>query len=80
MSSKYHISDWPCSWEEHEMVELRDGMRRSFRDKLIWLEEATELVRRLQAAPVVKESTPSYGHKSQSQGESDGQNEDVQGL
>jgi hypothetical protein len=62
MNPKYQISDWPCSWEEHELVELRDGMRRSFRDKLIWLEEATAFAKRLQAtSPRTHEISPAYG-------------------
>jgi hypothetical protein len=63
MSDKKLISDWPCSWEEHGLVELREGIRMSFREKLIWLEEATELADRLQANRV-KESPPAYPRES----------------
>ncbi len=41
------ISDWPCSWEEHELVELRHGMHESFRSKLEWLEGATEFAQKM---------------------------------
>jgi hypothetical protein len=61
MNPKYRISDWPCSWEEHELVQLRDGMQRSLRDKLIWLEETMLFVRKLQAAPRTREAPPAYG-------------------
>jgi hypothetical protein len=50
------ISEWPCSWKEHELVELRDGMLLSFREKLLWLEEATEFARQLQKGHPSKET------------------------
>jgi hypothetical protein len=41
---------WPCDWESHRIAQLRRSAARSFRDKLIWLEETTEFVKKLQAA------------------------------
>jgi len=41
---------WPCDWESHRISQLRRSAARSFRDKLIWLEETTEFVKKLQAA------------------------------
>jgi hypothetical protein len=41
------ISDWPCSWEEHELVELRNGMHESFRSKLEWLESASDFAQKM---------------------------------
>jgi len=41
---------WPCDWESHRIAQLRRSAARSFRDKLIWLEETTEFVEKLQAA------------------------------
>jgi hypothetical protein len=61
MKRKPLISEWPCSWEEHELVELREGMRMSLRDKLVWLEQATEFANKLQASPKVQQTSPDYG-------------------
>jgi hypothetical protein len=53
---------WPCDWESHELQQLRRGATRSFRDKLIWLEEATAFAKKLQAtSPHTKEISPVYG-------------------
>jgi hypothetical protein len=41
---------WPCDWESHRIAQLRRSAARSFRDKLIWLEETTQFVKKLQAA------------------------------
>lgn len=38
---------WPCDWDSHELAQLRRDASRSFREKLIWLEETTEFVKRL---------------------------------
>lgn len=51
-------SAWPCSWEAHEIEELREGVRHSFREKLIWLEEMTEFAEKLQASASLKETSP----------------------
>jgi hypothetical protein len=48
MSEEPSDSAWPCSWEEHELMELREGKRMSLREKLEWLEGAAEFVRRLE--------------------------------
>ena len=60
MKPKKLISDWPCSWEEHELVELRDGMRLSLREKLIWLEAMTEFAEKLSAGAKTRETPPDY--------------------
>jgi hypothetical protein len=41
---------WPCDWDGHELAQLRRDASRTFRQKLIWLEETTEFVKKLQAA------------------------------
>jgi hypothetical protein len=51
-------TEWPCSWEAHELEELREGVTRPFREKLIWLEEMTEFAGKLQASASLKESSP----------------------
>ena len=57
MKPEKSISDWPCSWEEHELVELSEGMKMSLREKLVWLEEATAFADRLQAGRRVARGT-----------------------
>lgn len=44
-------SSWPCSWEAHELEELQEGMRLSLREKLMWLEDATEFLQKIEIAP-----------------------------
>ena len=46
MSSK--TEDWNGNgWDDHESFSLEVGQRMTFRAKLQWLEDASELVRRL---------------------------------
>jgi hypothetical protein len=47
---------WPCNWEGHELQQLRRGASRSFRENLIWLENATEFARKFSQAPSIKHS------------------------
>ena len=49
---------WPCSWKAHEFEELREGTKRSFREKLIWLEEMTEFAGKLKPSATLKEDSP----------------------
>ena len=42
-------ADWPVSWEANERARLRDNLRLSFRQKMQWLEDATDFARKLQA-------------------------------
>ena len=51
MKLETYREDWPVTWEEHEIMELRRGAKMSFRAKMEWLEETLEFARRLQAAP-----------------------------
>jgi hypothetical protein len=50
MTIKKITEPWPCDWDGHELAQLRRDASRSFRQKLIWLEETTEFVKKLQAA------------------------------
>jgi hypothetical protein len=50
LTMKAPETPWPCSWEAHELEQLRHGRRMTFRQKLVWLEDATEFVRQMQAA------------------------------
>jgi len=43
--------DWPCTWEAHELEQLRHGMSMSFLQKLEWLEGALAFAQKLQDAP-----------------------------
>jgi hypothetical protein len=43
-------SDWPCTWDTHEIEQLKHGMRLTFRQKMQWLEDTTAFVQKLQAA------------------------------
>ncbi len=54
MKEELPSQKWVCSWEEAELLQLRRGAARSFRENLIWLEHATEFARKLQNAPTVK--------------------------
>jgi hypothetical protein len=33
---------WPCDWDSHKLQQLKRGAARTFRENLIWLENATE--------------------------------------
>jgi hypothetical protein len=44
---------WPCDWKSHESQQLREGAKRTFRENLIWLEQATETADRFQRAPKI---------------------------
>ena len=46
---------WPCDWEGAELYQLRRGASRTFRENLIWLEEATEFAVKFSRAPWHKE-------------------------
>ena len=45
---------WPCDWKAHESQQLRRGAKRTFRENLIWLENATEFAKKLQQAPIIQ--------------------------
>jgi hypothetical protein len=42
---------WPCDWDGHEFQQLRQGASRSFRENLIWLEDAAEFAEKFSKAP-----------------------------
>jgi hypothetical protein len=46
---------WPCDWESHELQQLRRDASRSFRENLIWLEDAAEFAEKFSKAPWHKE-------------------------
>jgi hypothetical protein len=45
---------WLCDWDAHELQQLRRGADRSFRENLIWLEQAAEFAEKFSKAPLVK--------------------------
>jgi len=45
---------WPCDWKSHEFQQLRRGAEKTFRENLIWLEQATEFADKLLKAPLIK--------------------------
>jgi hypothetical protein len=57
---------WPCSWEENEREHLRHNMKLTFRQKMQWLEDATDFVRKLQAGRslTTQEAEAEYGAKT----------------
>jgi hypothetical protein len=59
-------SDWPCTWEAHELEQLKHGMRMTFRQKMQWLEDATDFARKLQAGRslTTQEAEAEYGAKT----------------
>ena len=54
--------DWPCTWEAHELEQLRHGMSMTFLQKLEWLEGALAFAQKLQDAPTrsLQEAQASY--------------------
>lgn len=58
---------WPCDWAGHELQQLRREAAQSFRDHLLWLEEATEFAEKLKGAPILREGVPPYGEKGERQ-------------
>ena len=59
MSRPDRESEWECGWEGHERAQRRRLSRLPFPDKLKWLEEAHDLVRRLQKREAEGERPPS---------------------
>ena len=47
---------WPADWEGHNLQQFRRGAGRSFRENLMWLEQATEFAKKMSKAPSVKHS------------------------
>jgi hypothetical protein len=50
---------WSYHYDSPELAHLRRDASLSFREKLIWLEEATKFVKKLQAAKRQAMSSPS---------------------
>ncbi len=51
MKREQKSEEWPVSWEANDRARLRDNLKLSFREKLQWLEGATDFANRLRNAP-----------------------------